>query len=367
MTMRKSGPWLHPERQWEGASDEYKEPAADGEAVAPADPENTEENESGAAEQTETEDAGAILREMETIDDDRDAQNIYQNFCADIRKFPLLTAEEERILARRIREEKDEAAFQRFVLSNLRLVIACAKRIQRKFGNNSILSFMDLVQEGIMGLLTAVERFDYRRETRFSTYGIYWITQKIRRAMAAHRPGVTVPCYTGDCLRSMSEYLKAYQEGQVEKIPPKLLQRVRMLHPIAGPFISLDVDDEDPRGGGGTIGPLSERLDASRVLESGTGQAGDHFALEESVARDMFRVDLMRRLRESLDNPMKFDILCRRFGLPPYQVPQSLKEISTTYNKSPECIRTILLQVTKRLRLDENMKEFHRSWEVPEE
>jgi RNA polymerase primary sigma factor len=119
-------------------------------------------------------------------------------FLRDIGRVPLLTAREEIELARRI-ERGDLGAKDRMVESNLRLVVSIAKRYQ---GNE--LPLGDLIQEGTIGLVRAVEKFDYRRGFKFSTYATWWIRQSIARAIAEKGRTVRLPAHVDEMLRKLS-------------------------------------------------------------------------------------------------------------------------------------------------------------------
>jgi RNA polymerase primary sigma factor len=111
-------------------------------------------------------------------------------YMKEVNNIPLLTPEEERELGRRIKDEDDHEARQQFIQANLRLVISIAKQY-----TNRGLSFLDLIEEGNIGLLKAVDKFDYTMNTRFSTYGTWWIKQTIRRALINTAKTVRVPSY----------------------------------------------------------------------------------------------------------------------------------------------------------------------------
>lgn len=113
----------------------------------------------------------------------------FEMYLRDIRATPLLTLEEERALARRVREN-DKEAHDQMIRANLRLVIAEAKKFLHRG-----LSFMDLIAEGNIGLMRAVEKFDPERENKFSTYAVHWIKQSIRRALLNGGQTVRVPSY----------------------------------------------------------------------------------------------------------------------------------------------------------------------------
>ena len=113
----------------------------------------------------------------------------FQQYLKEIRETPLLTAQEELDLARQIREG-DAAARERMIKANLRLVVSVAKEFL-----NRGLPFMDLIAEGNIGLMRGVEKFDPEQGNRFSTYGVHWIKQSIRRALVNSSKTVRIPSY----------------------------------------------------------------------------------------------------------------------------------------------------------------------------
>ena len=112
-----------------------------------------------------------------------------QLFLRDVARYRLLTAAEEIELAKRI-ERGDEAAKRRMINSNLRLVISIAKRYQ-----GQDLPLLDLIQEGILGLIRAVEKFDWRRGYKFSTYATWWIRQAVQRGLGTHARSIRIPIH----------------------------------------------------------------------------------------------------------------------------------------------------------------------------
>jgi RNA polymerase primary sigma factor len=114
-----------------------------------------------------------------------------QLFLNELRRFPLLSAEEEVELAKRI-EQGDLDAKERMIQSNLRLVVSIAKKYQ-----GQELSLLDLIQEGIFGLIRAAEKFDYRKGFKFSTYATFWIRQAIQRGLANKARTIRIPVHIG--------------------------------------------------------------------------------------------------------------------------------------------------------------------------
>ncbi|MGA1840171.1 MAG: RNA polymerase sigma factor RpoD/SigA [bacterium] len=124
-----------------------------------------------------------------------------------IKKVPLLTREKERELAKKI-AKGDEDAKKELIESNLRLVVSIAKKYI-----NSGLPFMDLIQEGNLGLIRAVEKFDYHRGCKFSTYAIWWIRQAIKRAIADKARIIRIPVNTLDTIKSMQRTQEKLIQG----------------------------------------------------------------------------------------------------------------------------------------------------------
>src|SRR3954464_7860975 len=173
-----------------------------------------------------------------------------QLFLNEIRRYPLLTAQEEVELSKQI-EQGDAEAKERMINSNLRLVVSLAKKYQ---GND--LPLLDLIQEGILGLIRAVEKFDWRRGYKFSTYATFWIRQAIQRGIANKARTIRIPVHIGQ------------RERKVARIE-------RELHSKLG---RAPTDGEVARGAGGTVAEIEEMRDAARAvtsLDRPVGEEGD--------------------------------------------------------------------------------------------
>ena len=131
--------------------------------------------------------------------------NLISLYLSDIQKFHLLSKEEEYELLKRIREENDEQARQLLILSNLRLVISTAKKSLGKG-----LPLIDLISEGNIGLIRAINKFDYEKGHRFSTYAVWWIKQAIKKAIINTGRDIRIPSYKYEQLAKVNKVITDY-------------------------------------------------------------------------------------------------------------------------------------------------------------
>ena len=140
--------------------------------------------------------------EIKTFNSITHEDDILQFYLKEIGKIKLLKSEEEKQLGKLIKEKKDIVAKRKLIQANLRLVVSIAKR----YVGQGVL-FMDLVQEGSIGLIRAAEKFDYSKNFKFSTYATWWIKQSIIRAIANHSKTIRIPVHMADKIR---KYKSAY-------------------------------------------------------------------------------------------------------------------------------------------------------------
>ena len=179
-----------------------------------------------------------------------------QLFLNDISRYPLLSAAQEVELAKRV-ERGDSAAKDRMVQSNLRLVVSIAKRYQ---GHD--LALLDLIQEGVIGLIRAVEKFDWRRGYKFSTYATWWITQAVQRGVANKARTIRVPIHVLDVERKIAKAELALQarlgrpatDVEIAKEAKVPVAQVLDARHTARSVTSLDL--EVGADGGATLGEL---------------------------------------------------------------------------------------------------------------
>lgn len=290
----------------------------------------------------EDEEAQEIINDAENIEeildkeDNSALQSAFRAYSLYLRKYPRVTPEREKELGRLIQNgtpEESEAAFKELTEANLTLVVACARRMSEKFGtgNDSILDYLDMIQEGNLGLMTAVSKFNPEVGTRFSTYGVIWIRNAIERAMYKHKQAFTVPGYAGASLYTLSSYIRMYLEGKESEIPQDKLNRVKELAAIARTPVYID-QLEDPATTGGIVSP--EYLNASDGEETE----------DESVISQMGKdaaMDVIHKAFLATFTEEEYYFLCKRHGMGYFSSaqPSSIKSLAQDAKESIEYIR----------------------------
>jgi len=254
-------------------------------------------------------------------------------YLKDIGKFPLLMADEETYLAQRM-AEGDEEAKQRLSVANLRLVVSIAKRYVGRG-----MAFLDLIQEGNIGLLKAVEKFDYTKGFRFSTYATWWIRQAITRAIADQARTIRIPVHMVETIhKQVRVQRQLLQEFGREPTPEEIAkemgtseERVREIQKIAQEPVSLETpigEEEDSH-----LGDFVEDMSAISPTESA----------EQRDKRERVRVELqVLTAREQ-------QVLRLRYGIYDGQ-PRTLEEVGKVFNVTRERIRQIEAKALRKLR-----------------
>ena len=255
-----------------------------------------------------------------------------QLFMNEIRRYPLLTAEDEVELAKRI-EQGDLEAKDRMINSNLRLVVSIAKKYQ-----GQELSLLDLIQEGIFGLIRAAEKFDWRKGYKFSTYATFWIRQAIQRGLANRSRTIRIPVHIGQRERRIA---RAQRELSAElgrdptdeelaraaELPVEQIEEVRE---IARTVTSLDrpVGEE----GETALGDLLESAETSPAEE-----------VEVSLGQEALR-RTVEELPEAERNVIKL-----RYGIDGAGEPKPLRETGRRLGLSAERVRQLEGAALERL------------------
>jgi RNA polymerase primary sigma factor len=255
-----------------------------------------------------------------------------QLFLNEAGRYPLLTAAEEVELAKRI-ERGDQAAKDKMINSNLRLVVSIAKKYQ---GHG--LSLLDLIQEGIIGLIRAVEKFDWRRGYKFSTYATWWIRQAVQRGVANKSRTIRIPVHIVEreqkIARAERELVAQHErpptDEEVAKKAKLSLKHVREVRAAARAVASLDkpVGDEGDVAFGDLVAHESGNVEEQVTVS--LGEDALHRAVERLPDREKAVVKL-------------------RYGLDGDPDPKSLEEIGRIMGITRERVRQIESQALERL------------------
>ena len=254
-------------------------------------------------------------------------------YLKEIGKVPLLDAEEEKELARRM-SDGDEEAKNKLVESNLRLVVSIAKRYVGKG-----MFFLDLIQEGNLGLMKAVEKFDYKKGYKFSTYATWWIRQAITRAIADQARTIRIPVHMVETIHKVSRYSRQMlqelgREPTADEIGEKMgmsADRVRDIMKIAQEPVSLET-------------PIGEEEDS---------HLGDFIPDEDTPApADAASATILREVIERelhTLTPREEHVIKLRFGLYDGRT-RTLEEVGKEFDITRERIRQIEAKALRKLR-----------------
>ncbi len=271
-----------------------------------------------------------IKEDFEVTAKSLDATQLY---LGEIGFSPLLTAEEEVLYARRALRG-DEAARKRMIESNLRLVV----KISRRYSNRG-LALLDLIEEGNLGLIRAVEKFDPERGFRFSTYATWWIRQTIERALMNQTRTIRLPIHV---VKELNIYLRTARE---------LSQKLD--HEPTAEEIAEKLDK--PVSDVSKMLRLNERVSSVDTPIGGDGEKAlldiipdiNHSDPEVSTQDDDIKHSLIDWLDEL--NPKQKEVLARRFGLLGYE-PSTLEEVGREISLTRERVRQIQVEGLRRLR-----------------
>ncbi len=263
-----------------------------------------------------------------------------QMYLKEIGKASLLKSFEEKELAKRI-EKGDEVARQKFISANLRLVVSIAKRYVNRSSN---LSILDLIQEGNMGLSRAVDKFDYRRGFKFSTYATWWIrqaiTRSITRALADQSRTIRIPVHMVETISKYTQVKRRLtqelgRDPLVEEIAGEMdmpIEKIHYIQKISQDVVSL----ESPVGDSDDDSTLSEFIKDDKSLTP--AQVASQALLREKIREIL--IDL---------TPREQKILQMRFGLED-GVTHTLEEVGKEFGVTRERIRQIEAKALLRIR-----------------
>ena len=257
-------------------------------------------------------------------------------YLREIGKVALLTREEEVDLAKRILKN-DEKARQALIRANLRLVVSIAKKYS---GRSTHLSFLDLIQEGTLGLIKAVEKFDYQRGFKFSTYATWWIRQAITRSLADHARTIRIPVHMVETISKFTQIKrKLLQELGRDPLPEEIsaemgleLKKIRHIMKISQDTVSLEtpIGDEDDKT------TLEQFVENKKQLSP-----------SDLAARKMLREHIFEIINDLSDRERR--ILEMRFGLKD-NITHTLEEVGQVFGVTRERIRQIEAKALSKIR-----------------
>ena len=256
-------------------------------------------------------------------------------YLKEIGRVPLLTPEEETELARRLSENpNDTAAKNRLSEANLRLVVSIAKKYVGRG-----MQFLDLIQEGNMGLLKAVDKFDYTKGFKFSTYATWWIRQSITRAIADQARTIRIPVHMVETItrvkKASSQLLhlngKDPSEQDIADYLDMPLDKVREVMRIAQEPVSLET-------------PIGEEEDS----HLGDFIPDNHAQCPNDAANNTMLKEQLNEVLSTL-TPREADVLRMRYGLN-NEPPKTLEDVGKAFNVTRERIRQIEAKALRKLR-----------------
>jgi len=284
-----------------------------------------------------------VLSKLDNLIHKGENFDLIQTYLKEIAKTPVLSQEEEIALAKRI-EKGDEKAKKKLWQANLRLVVSIAKKY---IGKSRTLTFLDLIQEGNVGLYRAIEKFDWRRGYKFSTYATWWIRQAITRALASQGRVIRIPVHMVELLTKYNEVKKRLaqelgREPLNEEIAQEMnieVEQVNRLSEIAHEAVSLET-------------PVGDSDEESILLDFVKDEKTPLPSIE--AARNL----LKERLKEVLSEltPRERKILAMRFGLED-GVSHTLEEVGKEFGVTRERIRQIELRALEKIRQHDKIRK----------
>ncbi len=287
------------------------------------------------------EDDDLALQKPKTFNSISHDNDILQMYLKDIGKIKLLSTKEEQLLGKQIKENKSEIAKRKLIQANLRLVVSIAK----KYIGQGVL-FMDLVQEGSLGLIKAAEKFDYSKNFKFSTYATWWIKQTIIRAISNNSRTIRIPVHMADKIR---KYKRVYsqlsfslgREPSDTEIAEKMNIPAKKLTAIKKAIIKE---------------PISLEAPVTDDLNVGDYVADNSYKSPETQTRNNMVKGSINDLLSSLNERERKIISCR-FGING-ETPKTLEQLGMIMGYSKERIRQLEDCALRKIRERKEFKHF---------
>ena len=290
-----------------------------------------------------TEEAPADTAVTPEAVDEKEAKtsDVVKMYLKEIGRVNLLTLEEEQNIAKRV-NEGEEYAKQQLIDANLRLVVSIAKKY---IGRG--MAFLDLIQEGNIGLIRAAEKFDYRKGYKFSTYATWWIRQAITRAISDQSRTIRIPVHLGETMSKlrkasrvlMQEKGRKPSEEEIAEFMDMPVEKIREIFRSSLTPISLET-------------PIGDESDSSKLGDFVKDEKTE--SPESNLFRNLLRKDLDEIMAELSERERM--VIKLRFGLVDDR-PRTLEEVGKVYDVTRERIRQIEAKALKKLRHPSRLKK----------
>ena len=285
-----------------------------------------------------------IIEEDEELDeissDSKAFSDIVKVYYSEISKFPVLSSDEEKELIKKYKEENDLSAREKLINCNLRLVVYVAKRY-----NSDGLDLLDLIQEGNLGLMLAIDKFNLELNTKFSTYAVWWIRQNINRAIYGKSNIIKIPEYYYNRQSKIRRIISEYKQSHNGEEPTK--------KDIASILGIKDYDIDKYQGTTSQCISYDQKIkpdddDSTNLIDMLPG--------ESDVTKELDNKFLSLEIEEvfKLLTPREADIIKKRLGF--YGKSYTLEEVAKGYNMTKERIRQIEAKTLIKLRRNKKTK-----------
>ena len=280
-------------------------------------------------------------KEFDDIISQANVNDPVKMYLKEIGSIPLLTADEEREYSRMFVEEQSEYARQKLITSNLRLVVSIAKKYQNKHN----MPFLDLIQEGNTGLMKAVEKFDYTKGYKFSTYGTWWIKQSITRAISDQGRLMRVPVHMVETILRQNRAVRDLLQELGRD--PTLEEIAKRLGTTVNKVVEVQRISQDPIS-------LESKMGHEEDSKIGDLIPDENALSPQDIAQQNMLKEQLMSVLETL-TPREQKVIRLRYGLDDSH-PRTLEEVGREFSVTRERIRQIEAKALRKLRHPSKLK-----------